>query len=235
MVRIPIGFWAYDNTDTPYVKGAADYIDAAIDWARGTGLKVLIDLHGAPGSQNGYDNSGQKLDPNNLGFQKGNTVARTLAVLKTIANKYAQPSYQDVVVGIELLNEPLSFKLNIDELKQFYRDGYGQVRDVSDTTVIFQDAFLPPNSYNGFLTPSDNNAQHVAIDHHEYQVFDNAHIAMVPWQHRQAVCNNVGSYTGADKWVFVGEWTAAMTDCAAALNGELPSAPHRRTLHGTSG
>ena len=27
------------------------------------------------------------------------------------------------------------------------------------------------------------------------------------------------SFKGADKWVVVGEWSAAMTDCAAALNG----------------
>ena len=54
---------------------------------------------------------------------------------------------------------------------------------------------------NGFLTPSDNNAQHVAIDHHEYQVFSDADVAMVPWQHRQAVCNRADSYNGADKYV----------------------------------
>jgi len=60
----------------------------------------------------------------------------------------------------------------------------------------------------------------VIVDHHEYQVFTNDMVAMQPWQHRQHVCNNVASYTsGADKWVVVGEWTAAMTDCAPALNG----------------
>lgn len=45
-------------------------------------------------------------------------------------------------------------------------------------------------------------------------------IKLQPWEHRQLVCNNVASYSsGADKWVIVGEWTAAMTDCAPALNG----------------
>jgi len=104
IVRIPIGYWAYDTFDSPYVKGAAPFMDAAIDWARGLGLKVIIDLHGAPGSQNGFDNSGQRVD--SPGWQSGNTVNQTLQVLKTISNKYAQASYQDVVVGIQLLNEP---------------------------------------------------------------------------------------------------------------------------------
>lgn len=30
MVRIPIGFWAYDNAGLPYVQGAAPYIDYAV-------------------------------------------------------------------------------------------------------------------------------------------------------------------------------------------------------------
>ena len=33
-------------------------------------------------------------------------------------------------------------------------------------------------------------------------------------------CNNVGTYaSNTNHWVVVGEWSAAMTDCAAALNG----------------
>lgn len=192
-------------------------MDAAIDWARSLGLKVLIDLHGAPGSQNGYDNSGQRIA--NPTWQSGNTVSQTLQVLKTISSKYAQTSYQDVVVGIQLLNEPLIAKLNEDGVRQFYRNGFNQVRETSDTTVILHDGFKPPNTWNGFLTPQDNNAQNVAVDHHEYQVFSPEAVAMEPWQHRQAVCNNAETYNGADKWTFVGEWTGAMTDCATYLNG----------------
>jgi glucan 1,3-beta-glucosidase len=46
VVRIPVGYWAYDTFDSPYVTGARVYIDAAIDWARILGLKIVIDLHG---------------------------------------------------------------------------------------------------------------------------------------------------------------------------------------------
>jgi glucan 1,3-beta-glucosidase len=117
-------------------------------------LKIWIDLHGAPASQNGFDNSGQKLST--PGWQSGDTVAQTLSVLQNITTKYAQPEYQDVVVAIELLNEPLSSELNFDELKQFYRDGFDQVRAVSDTPVMLHDGFVSPSSWNGFLS---NNAQ----------------------------------------------------------------------------
>lgn len=236
-MRIPIGYWAYDTLGSAYVSGARDYIDAAIDWSRGLGLKIIIDLHGAPGSQNGYDNSGQRLD--RPSWQTGNTVQQTLQVLKTISQKYAKTEYQDVVIGIQLLNEPALYSdaINFEVTKQFYRDGYGQVRDVSDTPVILHDGFRAPNTWNAFLTPQDNNAQNVAIDHHEYQIFNNDFVRMSPLQHQQLVCSSADSYNGADKWtckhfsirdtytlvtndaIVVGEWTGAMTDCAKYLNG----------------
>ena len=43
-LRIPIGFWAFNNTDTPYHQGAEYWLDQAIVWAREYGVKVLIDV-----------------------------------------------------------------------------------------------------------------------------------------------------------------------------------------------
>ena len=217
LVRIPVGHWAYDDLG-PYARGAAPYLDAAIGWARQTGLKVMIDLHGAPGSQNGFDNSGHRMDTPR--WTTGDTVMQTLKVLQKIQTKYGHSSYDDVIAGIELLNEPLISELNFNTVKQFERNGFKQQRAVSQSrVVVIQDGFKDPSDYNGWLTPSDHNSQWVAVDHHEYQVFTNELVAMVPWQHRQYVCNNAQTYSGADKWTFVGEWSAAMTDCAYALNG----------------
>ncbi len=217
MVRIPIGHWAYNDIG-PYARGAAPYIDKAIAWARQTGLKVMIDLHGAPMSQNGFDNSGRKMAKPL--WTTGDTVRDTLKVLQKIQSKYGAASYDDVIMGIELLNEPLIASLNYNTVKQFARDGYNQQRAYSKSrVVVVQDGFRAPKEYNGFLTPSDHNSQWVAIDHHEYQVFTNDLVAMKPWQHRQAVCNSAWAYSGADKWTFVGEWSGAMTDCATWLNG----------------
>ena len=58
-VRIPLGYWAVDVNDyEPYVSGQYPYLIRAVNWASELGMRVLIDLHGAPGSQNGQDNSG---------------------------------------------------------------------------------------------------------------------------------------------------------------------------------
>ena len=52
-VRIPIGYWAVaPQQGDPYVQGQLQYLDQAIGWARSAGLKVLLDIHGMPGSQN---------------------------------------------------------------------------------------------------------------------------------------------------------------------------------------
>lgn len=75
----------------------------------------------------------------------------------------------------------------------------------------------------------------VVVDHHEYQVFTNDLVALQPWQHRQLVCNNAASYSSAaDKWIVVGEWTAAMTDCAPALNGYGIGSRYDGTYPGSS-
>jgi glucan 1,3-beta-glucosidase len=213
-VRIPIGFWAYETFDSPYVSGQAPYMDKAIEWARATGLKVIVDLHGAPQSQNGYDNSGHKRDTPL--WTKGNSIGRTLQVLKTISAKYAQPQYSDVVMGIELLNEPAGYELDMGIIRNFFKAGHKQVRDISKTPVVIHDAFQEPKSYNNMLTkPQD----FVSIDHHYYQVFSPEENALSHSQHIKKVCKDIKSMDGANHWTFVGEFSGAMNDCAQYLNG----------------
>ena len=212
LLRIPIGYWAFNNNGSPYIQGAADYLDTAIGWARSTSppLKLIIDLHGAPGSQNGFDNSGKRGNVGWLvdGGPRGQTCQQTFDVLNKIAQKYAALPYQDVVVGIELLNEPLGTTLNQGDLREFYRVGYDLVRRVSDTVVVLHDAFSPPASFNGFMSPSDHGDQSVAIDHHFYVMFDDGTVGLAPWAKRQFVCNTANTYTGADKWTFIGMFYA---------------------------
>jgi glucan 1,3-beta-glucosidase len=53
-VRLPIGYWAFDvSRGEPYIQGQLPYLQKAVTWARNHGLKLIVDLHGAPGSQNG--------------------------------------------------------------------------------------------------------------------------------------------------------------------------------------
>ena len=56
-VRLPLGYWVLGG-EPPYVP-AADVVDRAFAQAKAHGIGVLLDLHGAPGSQNGNDHSGR--------------------------------------------------------------------------------------------------------------------------------------------------------------------------------
>lgn len=54
-VRIPIGYWAYEvGPGEPFISGQHDYLCKAVTWAGKYNIKVIVDLHGVPGSQNGY-------------------------------------------------------------------------------------------------------------------------------------------------------------------------------------
>lgn len=215
-VRIPIGYWAFQPlSGDPYVQGQEAVLDQAIQWASNNGLKVWIDLHGAPGSQNGFDNSGLR---DTLQWQQGNNVANTLSVIQYLANKYAQPQYNSVVTSIELLNEPLGPDLDMNQVEQYYINGYNEIRNSgSSTAVTIHDAFMPLGYYDSFLQVPDY--WNVILDHHQYQVFNVDQLQESITSHVQSACS-IGQQMGVENlWRVTGEWSAAMTDCTMWLNG----------------
>jgi glucan 1,3-beta-glucosidase len=130
VVRIPVGYWSFLDIEWEYVSGAATYLDKAIGWARMTGLKVIIDLHGAPKSQNGFDHSGHRLDWPQWG--DGDSIPNTHKVLEMLEQKYAISSMNDVVIAIQPLNEPFLAKLDDNMVKQFYRDSFYKLRSINN-------------------------------------------------------------------------------------------------------
>ncbi|KAE8375116.1 glycoside hydrolase superfamily [Aspergillus bertholletiae] len=212
-VRIPIGYWAVAALDAdPYVDGQLEYLDKAVEWAGAAGLKVLVDLHGAPGSQNGFDNSGRR---GPIQWQQGDTVTQTLAAVELLAERYAG---HPAVAAIEAINEPnVPGGVEQGKLKEYYGSVYGIVNKYNaDTSVVYGDGFLPVESWNGFKTEGSK----VVMDTHHYHMFDNGLLAMDIDNHVNAVCDFAHQHLQAsDKPVVVGEWTGALTDCAKYLNG----------------
>lgn len=174
----------------------------------------------APGSQNGFDNSGRR---GTIDWDKDPAhVNATLDALRALIKRYAPHS--DVVTAVEALNEPMSVMgasgVDLNNLKQFYYDTWGRLREVNqDTALILHDGFQDIDSWNGFMGPNSG-VWNVMMDTHHYEVFDNGLLADNTDQHVQTACtfgkNKVGT---TDKWTIVGEWTGAMTDCAKYLNG----------------
>ncbi|EPQ60446.1 glycoside hydrolase [Gloeophyllum trabeum ATCC 11539] len=222
-VRVPIGYWAFEvGPGEPYIQGQLPYLQRAATWAGNHGLKMIVDLHGAPGSQNGFDNSGQKMDFPHW-HSNGTNVARTNAIIKRIADMFKDNA--NVVTTIAPLNEPAGFDGQdvLDTVRQYWRDSYGNIRypygssRESNTLVLLHDAFQPLDYWNGFLTAPD--AQGVAMDTHIYTIFSDQEESMSESQHISTVCGKQSSLSSFDLWVIVGEWTPANTDCAKYLNG----------------
>lgn len=119
-----------------------------------------MDLHGAPGSQNGYDNSGQLTSNPTWGTNETN-VNWTIEILASIAENAG-----GLIDILELLNEAAGFRSNqwASTIRQFWRDGYDAVREVAEPSmkIMIGDAFLGVQNWEGFLTyPS---AQGVMMD-----------------------------------------------------------------------
>ncbi len=155
----------------PYAFGGAEYIDMAIKWAAARGITVSIDLHGAPGSQNGEQHSGQggvynwHLNPENIKL--------TVKVLGMISERWGE---NPAVWGIEMLNEPGKWGNPIprDILTQFYRDGYAAIRQHSPTVHIVMNSFVGPHEWIKDVLPEPQ-YRNVVLDLHLYAAFSDGH------------------------------------------------------------
>ena len=217
-VRIPIGYWAYNNTGTPYIQGADAYLEQAVGWARTYGMKVWVDCHGSPGSQNGYDNSGHA---GNVEWQAADNLNLSISVLVAMATKYGSSDYSDVVVGLELTNEPISWAPNdFTTTQQFARDAYDAVKAAATNPnfeVIMHDGFMPAAEY-WISMPSElgtTTSRLFEIDTHLYQVFDDRYTSMNGPEHIAAACAWSANLSTANAVlpIYAGEWSAAMDIC----------------------
>ncbi|EIN04828.1 glycoside hydrolase family 5 protein [Punctularia strigosozonata HHB-11173 SS5] len=228
-VRLPVGYWSVPLTSSdtnfttsvsPYTPGAWPYILQALNWAKAHNIHVILDLHGAPGSQNGYDNSGQRTSNPQWANASTTNVARTLDILRFMVKNVG-----GMVDVIELLNEAAGFTSSqfAETVRQFWQDGYDVVREAAGggIKVMIGDAFLGVDSWEGFLTyPS---AEGVIMDNHEYQIFSVEELSRSEDEHIAFACNTtlptLKVFAASNIYTIIGEWSNAPTDCAKWLNG----------------
>jgi glucan 1,3-beta-glucosidase len=159
IVRIPVGYWVFTAQDG--YEPAVKYLDWAMDMAEKHGIKVLIDLHAAPGSQNEGDHSGQ-YGPAHW-FEDKSYQDQTLAVIEQLAKRYG---HHASLWGIEVLNEPHA-KGSYWMLLRFYRRAYRVLRRHVRPGIytVFHDGFRPL-LFSGALWPKRGFP--VAMDVHWY-------------------------------------------------------------------
>ncbi|KAG5639515.1 hypothetical protein H0H81_000660 [Sphagnurus paluster] len=217
-VRIPIGYWnlgPYYCQDTPFAHVAEVYknswprIVRAINMAGEEGMGVLVDLHGAVGSQNGQPHSGIS-DSATTMFLNPQYADKTITVLMFLME---QLSTVNNVVGIQILNEPV----NLPELTDFYSRAISSMRQAPTPAA----ATFPLYLHNGFDLGrfSDyvaNRTDFIVQDHHSYFVFTPSDEAEPASDHTKDIHSTISdSLASASakqrRNLVIDEWSCALT------------------------
>ena len=183
-VRIPVPYFIFGDRE-PFI-GCIEELGRAFNWAEKYGLQILIDLHTAPDSQNGFDNGG--LSGVCLWSQEPDEVEFELTVLERLAERYGT---RKGLWGIEILNEPVledmwesmhvqerypavdkekgarSKPNTMEFIRQFYLDAYDRIRRYmpEEKYVVFHDAFRL-KAWKDFMR--EEKYKGVVLDTHQY-------------------------------------------------------------------
>ena len=182
LVRIPVPYFIFG--DWPGHPGCVEYLDKAFAWADETGLRIMIDLHTVPGSQNGFDNGG--LTGVCTWARNPDLVEYALNVLERLARRYRD---EPALHSIEVLNEPVSWlvfhgasniaknnreasgsaHVSLRFLKRFYRAAYTRLRAIlrPETPIVFHDGFRLLRWGDWFRRAGMRN---VMLDTHQYLI-----------------------------------------------------------------
>lgn len=203
-VRIPVPYWVFGDIQ-PYV-GSIDVLDRAMQDATDYNLMVILDLHTAPGSQNGWDHSG--VTGSMEWHNDSRHISATLDVLERLAERYGStPS----LAGIEVLNEP-HWDVPMETLQQFYVQAYQRIRRycTDSVAVIFHDGFRPEELQEFMSAHSFSN---VALDGHLYQCFAEEDKQLDMRGHIEKTQNQWDRYvnnTQKHHNLVIGEWSLAL-------------------------
>lgn len=163
-VRVPL-HWRLFVTPGDAEDGSADQfagpgwvlLDRLVQWCRDADLRLIIDLHAAPGGQTGVNHDDGSGFP--LTFYVPRYRALTVALWKALAAHYRD---EPAILGYDLLNEPISpysdeAYLN-PRLEPLYREIVAAIRSVDTHHVVLLAGGQWSTSFAMFGRPFDGNA-----------------------------------------------------------------------------
>ncbi|KAI0667047.1 glycoside hydrolase [Trametes maxima] len=251
-IRLQIPFWAIETwanvgvdangqkVAEPFLARVCwKYILRLLGWARKYGLRVNLDLHTVPGSQNGFNHSG-KIGPINWmnGPMGLANAERSLDYIRIITEFISQPEYKDLIPIFSMVNEPFMAKLGRPAVEAFYWKAYQMLREVTGTgagngpMIAIHDGFGTPTGWADFLPGADR----LALDTHPYFAFngkanrDPVNITADGGDGKEfggqwplMACNNWGNMMNNSRGAFgvtiAGEFSNAINDCGLYVNG----------------
>jgi glucan 1,3-beta-glucosidase len=202
LVRIPIPWWLYG--DDRYYRSIEE-LDQVLVLLEDIGLDYMLDLHTAPGCQNGFDNGGMEgvLE----WHKKPEYIDKTIEVLEKVMRRYKAHSHFH---SIELLNEP-NIVIDINILKDFYKNAYKRLRNIdSEKYIVMHDGFRL-HEWKEFFT--ENKFHNVILDTHMYQCFDDSIKGYTIDEHCQHTMKRTKLLAEVEEYVpvIVGEWSLGLS------------------------
>lgn len=228
-VRIPYPYWLVKTySGDPYLAQVGwRYLLRGIEWARKYGIRVVLDLHTVPGSQNGWNHSGREGYPlwlnstNSNGALYGN---ESLDLHKQLGAFFAQDRYKNIISMYGLVNEPKMLTLNHTAVINWTSDAYKIVREAGyNNYITFSDGFLGPQAWPNIFNASEY--PKMIIDLHEYTIFNSDNLKYTHSAKLEFACNNwaglivesTNTETGHGPTI-VGEFSMADNDCTKWIN-----------------
>jgi len=214
-------------SNEPFVAHVSwQYFLKAIQWARKYGLRINMDLHTIPGSQNGWNHSG-KLGPINFlfGVMGIANAQRALAYIRTLTEFVSQPEYKNVVPMFSIVNEAWMPVIGQPQLQSFYLEAHDMIRNITGygegngPFINIHEGFAGMQAWAGYLAGSDR----IALDLHPYFAFDAPASVAPPSSFVGSPCSSWGPELNTSMQQFgfsmAGEWSVAINDCGYWVNG----------------
>ncbi|PKY03019.1 glycoside hydrolase [Aspergillus campestris IBT 28561] len=225
-VRIQFSYWAVTTYDgDPYVaKISWRYLLRAIEWARKYGLRVKLDPHALPGSQNGWNHSGREGSINWLqGPDGAENRKRSLEIHDKVSKFFAQPRYKNVVTIYGLVNEPFMLTLPVGDVLDWSKEAAELVqKNGIKAWIVVHDGFLNLSKWKKMLK---DRPDHMLLDTHQYSIFNTGQIVLKHKERVKLICKDWFNMikeinSTSEGWgpTMCGEWSQADTDCAQYLN-----------------
>ena len=162
VIRLPFTYMNLCDDNGNLKSNAFDRLDWFVQNCSQRGMYVILDMHGAFGSQNGMDHSGEINDGKQLYYNQSNK-DKTLNLWKKIAEHFKG---NPAVAAYDILNEPgikaaATYSLHWD----FYNEIYNTIRSKDSNHIIIMESCWDADN---LPKPSQYGWTNVAYEYHYY-------------------------------------------------------------------
>ncbi len=131
-VRVPFNYRLLEDKPYSYSSEGFQYLDKVFAWSKKYGLRVILDLHAAAGSQNCDWHSDSR---GKAGLWESSRYReRTFCLWEAVADRFKD---EPALLGYDVLNEPVLGKERKKELKQFYQALIRRIRRIDKQHLLF--------------------------------------------------------------------------------------------------